>query len=120
MIAIRKCLEKMHAGEVFSLKVVSYDERRPNKCGRVLEYPEATLVWGDGGSDRKASAGERPMTALERRLSEADMHEMRRDPNHAEWYTRNIRILQGGQPTAMMVKIHPPLIIEFNGETTCP
>ncbi len=120
MITVGNCLKKMHAGERFSLKVVTYDERRPHKCGRVLEYPEAMLMWGDGGSDRKGSAAERPMTALEQRLAGTDMPKIRRDPNHAEWYTRNIRILQGGQPTAMIVKIHPPLIIEFNGETTCP
>ena len=120
MITVGNCLKKMHAGEVFSLKVVAYDERRPNKCGRVLEYPEATLVWGDGGSDRKGMSGERQMTALEKRLSDAGMQKIRRDPNHADWYTRNLRILQGGQPTAMIVKIHPPLIIEFNRETTCP
>ena len=120
MITIGNCLEKMHAGEVFSIAVVSFDSKRPAKCGRRLEYPEAVLVWGDGGSERGNGVSERPMTALEQKLSGAALPTDRRNPNHADWYTRNIRIFQGGRPTAMVVKIHPPLILEFNGETTCP
>lgn len=120
MITIGKCLEWMHSGKPFSLKVVSYDSRRPKKSGRVLEYQEAVLMWGDGGSDRTASASERQPTDLERALMGALGTPDKRNPNHSEWYTRNIRILQHGEPTAMLVKIHPPLIIQFNGETTCP
>ncbi len=110
----------MHAGEVFSLKVVSYDRRRRDKCGQVQEYKEAMLVWGDGGSDRASKQPERGLTALERAVIGAGVEVDRRNPNHADWYTRNIRILQQGQETEMIRKIHPPLIIEFNGETTCP
>lgn len=110
----------MHAGEVFSIKVVTYDRRRRNKCGQVLHIEQAALVWGDGGSERtQKSAGERPPTPLESALaSMASGGE--RDPNHAHHYTRNIRVYQNGQPTEMIRKIHPPLIIEFNGKTTCP
>lgn len=119
MLTIKKCLEIMHAGEVFSLRVVSYDRRRKDKTGQVQEYPEAQLVWGDGGNDRAQPKSERQPTDLERALAgyvEVD----KRDPRHADWYTRNIRILQQGQPTEMVRKIHPALIIEFNGQTTCP
>lgn len=125
MITIGKCLEWMHSGKPFSLTAVSYDERRPAKCGRVLVYPEAVLVWGNGGSDRtNGTAAERPMTALEAKLSMPAASDKasagKRNPGHSEWYTRNIRELQDGAPTAIIRKIHPPLIIEFNGETTCP
>jgi hypothetical protein len=119
MITISEVLEKMQAGAVFSLKVVSYDRRRKAKSGKIVEYPEAALVWGDGGDDRtKKRSAERAPTALERQLSGLDEH--KRNPNHSGWYTRNIRLYQGGIPTEAVRKIHPPLIIEFNGEKTCP
>jgi hypothetical protein len=119
MISIAEVLEKMHAGGVFSLKVVAYDRRRREKSGKIVEYVEAGLVWGDGGDDRtKNKTAERAPTALERQLSGLD--ENRRKPNHSGWYTRNIRLYQGGIPTEAVRKIHPPLIIEFNGEKTCP
>lgn len=119
MLTIKKCLEIMHAGEVFSLKVVSYDRRRKDKTGQVQEYTEAHLVWGDGGNDRAKPQGERPQTDLERGMSGA-VEIDKRDPHHGDWYTRNIRILQQGQRTEMVRKIHPALIIEFNGQPTCP
>lgn len=123
MITIRECLEHMHAGEVFRLKVVSFDKKRPVRCGIVHEYPEAVLMWAtapDGSESAKAMPGERPMTELEKRLIGADAAAIARRPHHADHYTRNIRLLMHGQPTEAVVKIHPPLIIEFNGETTCP
>lgn len=124
MISLKKVLEVIHTpGEVFSLKVVSYDRRRKDKTGVVQEYAEAQLLWGDGGSDRvKGPSGERPLTDLERSMLDADAGQEAdsRKPNHQVWYTRNIRLLQHGQPTAIIKKIHPPLIIEFNGQVTCP
>jgi len=120
MITLRECLEVMHSGAVFSLRVVTFDRRRAAKCGKIIEYPEASLVWGDGGNDRSRKAvAERAPTALERALSGMDDMD-KRDPQHANWYTRNIRLHQQGAPTEAIKKIHPALIIEFNGEITCP
>lgn len=120
MLSIKQCLEIMHSGAVFSLKFVTYDKRRKDRRGRVIEYPEAQLVWGDGGKDRVKVKGERPPTALEKSLMAAPPPDTSKDPQHAWHYTRNIRILSAGQPTEAIVKIHPPLIIEFNGQTTTP
>lgn len=121
MISIRQCLEIMHSGAVFSLKVVAYDKRRKDKTGQVKEYREAVLVWGNGEKSRKTTPGERQPTALERSLlSEAPIQDTGRNPNHQWHYTRNIRLLMDGLPTESIKKIHPPLIIEFNGETTTP
>lgn len=120
MISIRECLEIMHSGAVFSLTVVTFDKRRKDRCGKLKQYDEAVLVWGDGGSDRTKPKGERLPTALEQSLISAEPTIGKRDPNHAWHYTRNIRILSDGQPTEAIVKIHPPLIIEFNGQTTTP
>jgi len=121
MISIAKCLETMHSGAVFSLRVVSYDKRRRDRCGIVQEYREAVLVWGDGGKDRTMRKGERDQTPLERSLIAAEPQpDWKRDPNHAAHYTRNIRVYVDGQPTELTKKIHPLLIIEFNGQTTTP
>jgi hypothetical protein len=43
-----------------------------------------------------------------------------RNPNHQWHYTRNIRLLSQGMATESIIKIHPPLIIEFNGQITTP
>lgn len=108
----------MHSGAVFSLRVVSYDKRRKDKTGQVREYAEAVLVWGEA-SPNPSKGGERALTALEKSLlSAAPPVEIERNPNHAAHYTRNIRVLVDGQPTEAIVKIHPALIIEFNGQTT--
>lgn len=122
MISIKKCLEVMHSGAVFSLRVVAYDKRRKDKRGQVRQIDQAVLVWGDGGKDRTARKGERPMTALEKSLLTSPTPEtpQKRDPGHAMHYTRNIRVLVDGVPTESIVKIHPPLIIQFNGQTTTP
>lgn len=117
MISIAECLQIMHSGAEFSLKVVQFDRRRKEKQGRILEVPCAVLVWGDGGNDRVKMAGERPLTDLERILS-GGSGTMKKDPSHEHHYTRNIRVIVDGLQTEVIYKIHPPLIIEFNGQTT--
>ena len=119
MISIKECLKIMHSGATFSLKIVTYDKRRKDRCGRVLEFDEAQLMWGDGGSDRVKMKGQREPTALERSLM-AKVVNNSRSPEHAWHYTRNIRLLSSGLATEAIVKIHPPLIIEFNGQITTP
>jgi hypothetical protein len=120
MISIAKCLEVMHSGATFSLKVVTYDKRRKDKSGKVLGCPSAVLVWGNLQKGKKVEM-EREMTALERSmLGDPGQQLIRRKPNHADHYTRNIRIVIDGLPTESIIKIHPPLIVEFNGETTVP
>jgi len=119
MISLKKCLEIMHSGETFSCKVVQYDKRRKDKRGQIVHYPEAQLVWGDEKEVRSEGRGERAMTDLEKRLSGAsEPMDNSKKPNHAWHYTRNIRELLNGQRTSSIKKIHPPLIIEFNGQTT--
>ncbi len=122
MITIAKTLEYMHSGKPFSLKVVSYDKRRPANTGKVQHVEEAVIVWGDGEKKDKPASGERAMTGLEMQLAGhyAKGADIKRNPQHAVHYSRNIRLLQRGVPTEAIKKIHPPLIIEFNGETTCP
>ncbi len=117
MISIKDCLQVMHSGERFSLKVVQYDQRRKEKRGKVLDVPCAVLVWGDGGSNRTKRQGERQPTDLELALMGGD-DISKRNPNHERHYTRNIRVVLDGMETESIHKIHPALIIEFNGQKT--
>ena len=108
----------MHSGAVFSLTVVKYDKRRKDRCGGLLQYDEAQLMWGDE-KPKNIVTSERQPTELEKSLM-SPVIDMRRKPNHGAHYTRNIRILSSGLATEAIVKIHPPLIIMFNGQTTTP
>jgi len=112
----------MHSGAVFSLRVVAFDKRREDKTGPVMHCEQAVLVWGDGGKDKKERASERPLSQIEKELSGmlADSDTLKRNPSHQKHYTRNIRILVDGKPTEVIRKIHPLLIIEFNGQITTP
>ena len=103
----------MESGQAFSLKVVAYNRQR-KKGGDIKEYAEAILV-------RPTNEGEgngRPPTRLEQLRKE--LAACKRDPRHRKWYTRNIRILQNGFPTSIIRTIHPPLVIEFNGQKVVP
>lgn len=118
MLPIKECLKIMHSGAVFSLSVVSFDKKRPHKSGIVTHYPEAVLVWGEGGDIQKGrEVGARPKTQREARLSGLPAG---KQPDHQGNYTRNIRLVANGFKTESLVKIHPPLIIAFNGQPTCP
>lgn len=105
-------LSAMETGAPFSIKVCSYDRKR-KKGGEWKEYPEAVLV---SAKDNQDDSQNRKLTALEQVRKELDAP-LRRNPNHRKHYTRNIRILQNGHPTGMIVSIHPPLVDEFNGQT---
>lgn len=117
MVSIKEVIEYMHSGKTFSLKVVQFDRRRKEKRGRVLEIDCGELLWGDGGAKAGARM-ERAPTDLERSLMGPAIVIDRRNPNHAYHYTRNVRVIIDGMKTEQIHKIHPALIIEFNGEKT--
>ena len=106
----------MHSGATFSLKVVQWDRRRKENCGKLLVVESAELVWGDGGNDRTLKA-ERQPTPLEAALI-GGLGAAKKRPDHQSNYTRNIRVLIGGMKTESILKIHPLLIVEFNGQKT--
>lgn len=110
MITIAQCIEFMESGKPFSCKVVSYDLKRKSG-GKILEYDEAILVQNTKEEEEEAG---RPRTNRETQVQR--LTEMKRNPSHRKWYTRNIQLLQDGFPTSLIKKIHPPLIIEFNGD----
>lgn len=125
VITVTECLKIMDTGTPFSCLVVTYDRTR-KKGGKLLEIPQARI-------DRKTDfvipegnlgeAAPRPMTDYEAKLAALRTpHEGGRgaNPNHSHWYTRNLTILADGHPLTDLVKIHPPLMIEFNGIPVVP
>lgn len=123
VITVSECLKIMDSGSPFSCLVVTYDRTR-KKGGKLLEIPQARI-------ERKAddpntqypipNTGQRPPTPHEAKLAAlASPSAGGRNPNHSHWYTRNLTILADGHPLTDLVKIHPPLLIEFNGMEVVP
>ena len=112
MIALRDVLNTMEAQDnggnllPFSLKVVTYNEQQQTG-GEILVIDQGTL------SDEGKKTPVTPPNPAQAILKEVrKMDKRKKDPNHNVNYTRNIRVLPGGN----IRKIHPLLIIEFNGQ----
>lgn len=89
-------LKIIDSGEVFSCRVVSYDESRETG-GEIKVYSE--LV----GTRTKAERDKNPSTA--------------KAQNHYEHFTRNTLKCIDGEPTGIYCKIHILFLLELNGET---
>jgi len=107
MITTAEILAYMKSGKTFSMKVCSYDRSR-KKGGKVREFPEAILT-------QAGPIASRPPTSIEKK--QAELARIRKNPHHRSHYTRNITILANGRKTSIVEKIHPPLILEFNGDS---
>lgn len=110
-ITVREMLAFMATGALFSLQGVTYNRRAKKGGGKIYEYPECMLA--------QATPGEkidRPATHKEQSKQRVQKYA----PNHSMWYTRNIIICQNGHPTTMIRKIHPPLVVYFNGKIVVP
>lgn len=117
MLSTAEALKRLNTGAIVSITVISYDRTR-KKGGQVLEYAEAQLLQ----KNKQPVEPARPMTKVEQqkaRLRETD-NMLKKDPHHKANYTRNVRLMQDGQPTSIIKKIHPLLIIEMDGETVTP
>lgn len=107
-ISIKDALAFMDTGQIFSCKVVKYNMQK-QEGGDVFDVDEAILL--------KA-----PQKKTSRTMTAAEKTELKkRTPNHRKWFTRNIVLCQNGHPMELFKrKIHPPLMIEFNGKTVVP
>lgn len=115
IITVRDMLADMETGAVFSLRYVTYDRKRKTG-GSIKEFPEARLVQ----SLKKETAARARTRNEEFELLRDRQADKPRDPNHREWYTRNLRIVQEGKDTSIIRKFHPPLVISYNGKTVVP
>jgi len=107
-ITLKQALAIMESGEVFSIEYVTCDHQK-KQGGKKISFKEAKLL------QRKKN---KPTTSpgIEKTTDSRIKTLKSKSPNHKTWFTRNIRILQSGKETGMIKKIHPPLIIKFNGK----
>ena len=103
-ITLLDMLKEMETGAVFSLTLIRYDRKRKTG-GQVVTYDEARLYQPAQKSTSSVNAHRMAAIKTSRR------------PNHGQWFTRNIQLLQDGYPIDMIRKIHPPLVVTFNGKT---
>jgi hypothetical protein len=112
-ITVREMLAFMETGALFSVQGVTYNRRAKKGGGKIYEYLECMLAQAVPGQKL-----DRPAT-LKEDANQRVKH-TRNNPNHGMWYTRNIIICQNGHPTTMIRKIHPPLVVYFNGKIVVP
>lgn len=118
VLSMKECLKKMDDGEVFSVKWVTYN-RQKKTGGRLEECLEARL---------KQKSFRKPTPETEAKIAERNKHRKTKyasdwtlkNPQHRKWFTRNIEVMFDGHATGQILKLHPPLIIEFNGKTVTP
>ena len=117
IITVAQALKQMETGNPFTLAFVKYDRRR--RTGGELREIEARLCISDKKKAPPVVEG-REMTPRERKLHELKYPDNSRNPNHRHWYTRNVEITVNGHPTGEIIKVHPPLFVEFNGMRVVP
>lgn len=121
IITVKAMLSEMETGAMFKIAGVTYN--RSKKIGGDLYDYQAILLRGDNNplataqqDDIVPNPGEqRPLTAAETKT----VYD-RRNPNHSQYFTRNVAICQNGQRTTMIRKIAIPLIVYYNGKIVVP
>lgn len=117
IITISDCLKRLEAGEIATIEVYKYDRKR-KKGGQI---DTLTCLLAKDEKDEKDEKSEGPNNGVDLQALDAEASVVaHRRPNHRKFYTRNVRIVINGHPTAVIQKIHPPLIRTFNGIKTVP
>jgi len=113
MKTVKECLDYMESGRAWSCRYVTYN-RQKKTGGEVEVVFEAVLAREEEGAN-----SDRNQTRAEQR-NNIQKKEALKNPNHSQWYTRNYVLCEGGIPSSIVRKLHPPLLIEFNGEKVVP
>lgn len=106
IISRAEMLERMRSGDICSIVYCTLDVQK-KKGGDRVELPEVTLLIPHPDEPRHWSG---------RGMTPAEATEVKKkNPNHKEHYTRNFRIMAGGQPTGLVRTVHIRLIEQYNG-----
>ena len=117
MITTRQALDILGSGRIVALTFITYDKSKDDRSGRIIHLEEAQLV----RKHLKPKTVLEPVAAqLAVEVPNEPISETRRNPQHQRNYTRNVRKMQNGFPTAIIRKLHPPLIIAVDGEIVVP
>ncbi|MCA0334483.1 MAG: hypothetical protein LCH44_11110 [Bacteroidetes bacterium] len=112
-ISIRQMLMELESGKVGSMQFVTYNKTL-NTGGKIKVIEEGYLMHKDRELGKQMRREEEAETDLPKTEIKT------RNPKHYMHYTRNIHILKNGVPTGQMIKIHPPLVLIFNGKKVVP
>ncbi len=104
-ITVKEILEYLETGAACSMRVIAYDRKR-KRGGHIKDIDEAKLL--QAKTRVKNARGATKMEQLKKST--------KRSARHRKNFTRNLVILQDGFETSLIEKIHPPLIIQFNGK----
>lgn len=121
LITVRQMLSEMETGAIFHIRGVHYS-RTKKTGGEVYEY-QAILLRGDNNpGDRTGDPSWSPPPGEQRPLTAAETKTVydRRNPNHSQFFTRNVAVCQNGQRTTMIRKIAIPLVVYYNGKIVVP
>lgn len=120
LITVRQMLSEMETGVPFRIKGITYN-RKQRSGGEVYEY-EAQLIQAEEGVKHSPRTDpQRPLTHTEQHpYGRPTVDATRTNPNHLQWFTRNVAICQNGQRTSIIRKIHVPLVVYYNGKIVVP
>ena len=105
IITVSEMLAEMSNGSNFSIEYYTFDRKRKTG-GELKSFDEAELLI----PKKNATDGRAPTEFEKIKLAQ----KKGKKPNHKLYYTRNIRILQDGEKTTVIKKIHPLLVVKFN------
>jgi len=97
-ITLAEVIDKMDAGDVFSIRFVTCDHKK-DSGGELVDIYKAVKN-GSVKKEHRVQSSLQPVSRL-----------LLKDPNHFENSTRNIKILNNGE----IRKLHIRLIRRFNG-----
>jgi hypothetical protein len=119
ILTFKECLEAMDKGEAFSLTCVTWDEKRPDNSGNICVIDEAMLLVHAGklyGSGRGTTKNEENVGEV---LNLADVVKTKK-VDTSLFFIRDIQPLTGGIPVGHPIRVHPDLILFFNGKKVMP
>jgi hypothetical protein len=120
ILTFKECLDAIDKGEAFSLTCVTWDEKRPDNSGNIRVIDEAMLLvhagklYGSGRGTTKAEEGGEPQAASDKPLVTT------KKVDTSLFFIRDIQPLTGGIPVGHPIRVHPDLILFFNGKKVMP
>lgn len=121
IITTSKALQIIQSGQPFTFQCVTCDRAR-KRGGKIIEGEAKLLIKHEAPEIDEGPAAARPMTDTEAKRASLSLPtpDNSRNPNHHLHFTRNIVMLADGHPVHPPLKIHPPLLIKFNGLEVVP
>jgi hypothetical protein len=126
ILTFKDCLAAMDKGEAFSVTYLTYDEKRPDNTGNLRHLDEAMLLvhagklYGLGRGITKIEEGTAQNVGGASSLPDVESTEKNTKKVSSRYFIRDIQPLTGRIPVGHPVRLHPRLILFFNGKKVMP